>query len=181
MVKPLSRAFGVASRFEMLLTMILGALSSSVAPFVGQNWGARQLDRIHEGLRLSYAFCLIWGVVCMATLGPFGETLVALINEEPQLVAAAGLFLLIVPVSFGPMGVGQVASSVFVALGKPLPPTILSIARTVVVYIPLAFLFDHFWGYMGIFVALLVSNLLFGIVAWWWGRVMLAKEIALRV
>jgi len=173
-------AFGIASRFEMLLMMILGALSSSVAPFVGQNWGARQVDRIHEGLKLAYGFCLLWGVVCMATLGPFGDTLVALINEEPQMVAAAGLFLLIVPISFGPLGVGQVASSVFVALGKPMPPTILSIARTVVVYVPMAFVFDHFWGYLGIFVALLVSNILFGIASWWWGRIMLTREISLR-
>ena len=174
-------AFGIASRFEMLLMMILGALSSSVAPFVGQNWGARQIERIHEGLRLAYGFCLFWGVVCMATLGPFGDTLVSLINEEPQMVAAAALFLLIVPVSFGPLGVGQVAGSVFVALGKPLPPTILSIARTVVVYVPMAFLFDHLWGYMGIFIALLVSNVLFGVASWWWGRIMLSREIALRV
>ncbi len=173
-------AFGIASRFEMLLMMILGALSSSVAPFVGQNWGAHQTDRIHEGLRLAYGFCLFWGLACMLLLGPFGENLVALINEEPQMVAAAGLFLLIVPVSFGPLGVGQVASSVFVALGKPMPPTILSIARSVLVYIPMAVVFDLFWGYAGIFVALLVSNFLFGVAAWWWGRIMLTKEIALR-
>lgn len=173
-------AFGIASRFEMLLMMILGALSSSVAPFVGQNWGARQVDRIHEGLKLAYGFCLFWGVVCMAMLGPFGDTLVALINEEPQMVKAAALFLLIVPISFGPLGVGQVAGSVFVALGKPMPPTILSIARTVVVYVPMAFVFDHFWGYPGIFVALLVSNVLFGLASWWWGRVMLAQVISQR-
>ncbi|MBL6691263.1 MAG: MATE family efflux transporter [Pseudomonadales bacterium] len=173
-------AFGIASRFEMLLMMILGALSSSVAPFVGQNWGARQVDRIHEGLKLAYGFCLFWGVVCMAMLGPFGDTLVALINEEPQMVKAAALFLLIVPISFGPLGVGQVAGSVFVALGKPMPPTILSIARTVVVYLPMAFVFDHFWGYPGIFVALLVSNILFGLTSWWWGRVMLAQVISQR-
>jgi putative MATE family efflux protein len=173
-------AFGIASRFEMLLMMILGALSSSVAPFVGQNWGARQVDRIHEGLKLAYGFCLFWGVVCMAMLGPFGDTLVALINEEPQMVKAAALFLLIVPISFGPLGVGQVAGSVFVALGKPMPPTILSIARTVVVYVPMAFVFDHFWGYPGIFVALLVSNILFGLTSWWWGRVMLAQVISQR-
>ena len=117
----------------------------------------------------------------MATLGPFGDTLVSLINEEPQMVAAAALFLLIVPVSFGPLGVGQVAGSVFVALGKPMPPTILSIARTVVVYVPMAFFFDHLWGYMGIFIALLVSNVLFGVASWWWGRIMLSREIALRV
>ena len=54
-------AFGVVSRIEMLVTMILGALASSVAPFVGQNWGAKQDDRVSEGLSIGYRFCFVLG------------------------------------------------------------------------------------------------------------------------
>jgi len=173
-------AFGVVSRIEMLVTMILGALASSVAPFVGQNWGAKQDDRIKEGLSIAYRFCLLWGVVCFIVLGLFGDNLVSLINDDKQLIEAAGWFMIIVPISFGLMGVGQVAASVFIALGKPLPPTILSILRTVVVYIPMAIVFDRYWGYMGIFIALMVANVLFGGAAYAWGRVMLRRELLLR-
>ena len=169
--------FGIVSRVEMLVMMILGALSSSVAPFVGQNWGARKISRIKRGLFLSYGFCMVWGILCLLVLAPFGETLIRLINDEPALVMTAGLFLLIVPVSFGPLGVGQIAGSLFVALGKPMPPTLLSIGRTIVVYIPMAIYFDQLWGYAGIFVALLVSNLLFGLAAWLWGRSMFRYEV----
>jgi len=173
-------AFGVVSRIEMLVTMILGALASSVAPFVGQNWGAKQDDRIKEGLSIAYRFCLLWGVVCFIVLGLFGDNLVSLINDDKQLIEAAGWFMIIVPISFGLMGVGQVAASVFIALGNPLPPTILSILRTVVVYIPMAIVFDGYWGYMGIFIALMVANVLFGGAAYAWGRVMLRRELLLR-
>lgn len=173
-------AFGVVSRIEMLVTMILGALASSVAPFVGQNWGAKQDDRVREGLSIAYRFCLLWGVVCFIVLGLFGDNLVALINDDEQLTEAAGWFLIIVPIGFGLMGVGQVAASVFIALGKPMPPTILSILRTVVVYIPMAIAFDRYWGYIGIFVSLMVANVLFGGAAYAWGKIMLRKELLLR-
>jgi Na+-driven multidrug efflux pump len=78
------------------------------------------------------------------------------------------------------MGVGQVAASVFIALGKPMPPTILSILRTVVVYIPMAIVFDSYWGYIGIFISLMVANVLFGVAAYAWGKIMLRKELLLR-
>ncbi len=170
-------AYGIVSRIEMLTTMILGALASSVAPFVGQNWGARKTERIYKGLRISDVFCLVWGVVCFALLAPFGYLFVELINDEAELVEAAQWFLLIVPISFGLMGVGQVSHSLFVALGKPMPPTIMSVARAFIIYIPLAILFNRLWGYIGIFIALAVSNVLLGVVAFAWGRSMLKKEI----
>jgi putative MATE family efflux protein len=173
-------AFGIVSRIEMLVTMVLGALASSIAPFVGQNWGARKTERIQDGLKVAYRFCLLWGIVCFVVLGLFGELFVALINDESELVEAAGWFLVIVPISFGLMGVGQNAGSVFIALGKPLPPTILSISRTVIVYIPMAMLFDHWWGHIGIFIALSLANLIFGVIAWFWQRHMLAYEIRQR-
>ena len=173
-------AFGVVSRIEMLVTMILGALASSVAPFVGQNWGAKQDDRVHEGLSIAYRFCLFWGVLCFIVLGLFGDNLVGLINDDEQLVEASEWFMIIVPISFGLMGVGQVAASVFIALGKPMPPTVLSILRTVVVYIPMAIAFDRYWGYIGIFVSLMVANVLFGGAAYAWGKIMLRKELLLR-
>jgi Na+-driven multidrug efflux pump len=162
------------------VTMILGALASSVAPFVGQNWGAKHDDRVREGLSIAYRFCLFWGVLCFIVLGLFGDNLVGLINDDEQLIEASGWFLVIVPISFGLMGVGQVAGSVFIALGKPMPPTILSILRTVVVYIPMALVFDMYWGYVGIFISLMVANVLFGGAAYAWERIMLRKELLLR-
>lgn len=173
-------AFGVVSRIEMLVTMILGALASSVAPFVGQNWGAKKMDRVYQGLSIAYRFCLLWGLGLFVLLGLFGDDFVGLINDDPELVSAAGWFMVIVPISFGLMGVGQVAASLFIALGKPLPPTVLSILRTIVVYIPLALLFDHYWGFIGIFVALTVANVLFGASAFLWAGYMLKREILKR-
>ncbi|MCH7743087.1 MAG: MATE family efflux transporter [Proteobacteria bacterium] len=171
--------FGITSRFEMLVMMILMSLSSSVGPFVGQNWGARKIDRIYAALKVCYRFCLAWGLACFILLAPFGDNLVALVNDETKLVESAGWYFALVPVTFGLLGIGMVSGSLFVALGRPLPTTVLSLLRMIVVYIPLAILFDHYWGYIGVFLATGVANVIMGGVAFYWSRRTLAREIKL--
>ena len=169
--------FGIVSRIEMLITMILGALASSVAPFVGQNWGAGKIERIRRGLFISYVFCLCWGIVCFLLLAPSGEFLVTWINDDAALIDAATWFLIIVPVSFGLMGMGNIAGSLFVALGKPIPPTLLAILRSIVIYLPLAIYLDDQFGYVGIFSAIVIANFAYGIAAFLWGRLMFEGEL----
>jgi putative MATE family efflux protein len=169
--------FGITSRFEMLVMMVLMSLSSSVGPFVGQNWGARKIDRVYKGLNAAYKFCLIWGVVSFVVLAPFGDNLVALVNDDPRLVESAGWYLLLVPFSFGLLGIGMMSGALFVALGRPVPTTVLALFRMIVVYLPLAILFDHYWGYIGVFVATTLANLIVGCVAFFWSRRILVREI----
>ena len=169
--------FGITSRFEMLLTMILMSLSSSVGPFVGQNWGAQQIDRIYKSLLIAYKFSLVWGLLSFLLLAPFGAQLVGLINDDPLLVESASWYLLIVPSTFGTLGVGMISGSLFVALGKPMPTTILALMRMFVIHLPLAVLMNMYWGYIGIFIATAIANVLIGTVAVIWSRRVLAAEI----
>ena len=62
----------------------------------------------------------------------------------------------------------MMASASFNALGKPLPSTALSFGRMIIVYVPLATLLNDVFGYVGIFIATALSNVLFGIVGAKW-------------
>ncbi|MBD3646140.1 MAG: hypothetical protein HUJ31_01545, partial [Pseudomonadales bacterium] len=102
--------------------------------------------------------------------------LVAFINDEPMLVESAGWFLLLVPLSFGALGIGMMSGSTFVALGRPLPTTVLALLRMIVIYIPLAMLLNTFWGYIGIFLATTIANFIMAGLAFFWSRSTLARE-----
>ena len=162
--------FNVATRVEMLAHMILWSASSSMEPFVGQNWGARQFDRVRSALRLVDGFCLVWGAITCAVLLTFGGWLAGLIDANPVVVEVAEAFFLVVPASIGLMGVMQVAVSCFNARGKPLPAFVIYVSRAFVFYVPLAILGNQLWGYHGIFIATAATNVLMGIGAWYWGR-----------
>jgi Na+-driven multidrug efflux pump len=170
--------FGVASRIDTLATMVLMSLSASVAPFIGQNWGARNVSRIYAGLSFSYRISLVWGLICVVILAPFGDDLIRAINANPVVVASAAMYLLIVPISYGAMGVGMMSGSCFIALGKPIPNLVMSLTRMAVVYIPLAMLGNSLFGSPGVYGATCLANVIMGTVAWRWNRSVLAREVA---
>ena len=161
--------YNVASRVEMLAHMILWSASSSVEPFVGQNWGAGLVNRVRRALKLTNNFALAWGVLTFVVMVTCGEWVVTTwISTDPVVVDVASWFFLIIPLSIGFMGMTQIASSSFNALGKPGPSVVISLLRTLIVYVPLAILGDHLFGYMGIFIATAMSNVGVGLVAWNW-------------
>jgi putative MATE family efflux protein len=160
--------FGVAVRIESLAVMILMALSSSISPMVGQNWGAGHHERIDAALRFGYRFSFAWGAFIFVILATFGRGIVGLINSDPAVVEATYHYLLIVPLTYSTMGVSMVSGSCFVALGKPLPSLLLTITRMVVIYVPLALLGDRLFGYQGIFGAAAVANVLVAGASYLW-------------
>jgi Na+-driven multidrug efflux pump len=163
-------AFGIAVRIEMLATVVLMALSSSIAPVVGQNHGAGLHRRVRRALNTGYRFSLAWGVAAFLVLALTGRAIAGFISDDTAVIDAAYQYLLIVSLSYGFAGMLMVSGSGFVALGKPMPSLWLSVGRMFIVYVPLAMIADHWLGYTGIFAANALANLMIGIAAFVWLR-----------
>ena len=163
-------AYGVATRIEGIAVMLFFARSGSIGPFVGQNSGAGKHDRVREGLRVTYQFCIGWGLFMAVVLFFFGSTFAAWIEGSKTVIDTAGWYLAVVPWGYGMWGVLMMASASFNALGKPLPSTIMSFTRMFFLFLPLAWTLNYFFGYHGIFIATLASNLIMGAVGYFWLR-----------
>ena len=162
--------FGIASRIEALFVIPLFALSASIGPFVGQNWGGSYLQRANQAMILSYKYSLAWGLFVAIILIVFRSSISSQFDDNPEVVAVAAIYLLIVPISYGAWGVLMMSSAIFNSLGKPVSSTIMSIVRMFVIYIPLAYLGKSLYGYTGIFAAACISNLVMGAIAYAWNR-----------
>ena len=162
--------FGVATRIESVAILSLFALSGSIGPFVGQNWGANRLERVREGMHVTYVFCLGWGLVTALAMFHFGETFALWVNDDPEVTSVAAFYLALNPWSHGLWGALMMASAAFNGLGRPIPSTVLSFTRMFLLTVPLALILNGFYGYQGIFAATLVSNCLMGIAGYLWFR-----------
>ena len=166
--------FGIASRIESVVFMVVIGIASNAAPLVGQNWGARRFERVDAALALCHRYCLVWSVIAALLMWSGGRWLVSLFNDEPAVVATATAFLYIVPITIGFAGMANVANGAFNALAKPLPALALSLLRLLVFYVPLALLASRYFGYIGIFAAAALTNVVLGL----WGRAWNNRVIA---
>ena len=160
--------FGIASRVESFALIAPLALSASMGPFVGQNWGANQRSRVNHALRLSFWFCLAWGGLIAIIVGANASGIAAWFDSEPAVVASAAAYLTTVPLSYGALGIIYIFSSTFNALGKPLPSVAMTLSRMFLLYVPLAYLGSWLFGLQGVFVAACLSNVAVGLGVYIW-------------
>ena len=160
--------FGLASRLEALALIIPIALSASIGPFVGQNWGAQLYSRVKRSLRLSFFFCLGWGGLVAVVLATMAPEIAAWFDSDPEVVKNASIYLTLVPISYGALGIVFTTSSALNGLGKPMVALGMSLFRLLLLYIPLAYLGSQLFGIFGIFGAACLSNGIVGFWAWFW-------------
>ncbi len=166
----------VASRVESLMLVMFYALSAIIGPFVGQNMAAGKADRIYLALRLCTLFCLGTGIAIAVLLAALSGVLPALFSDNPDVTDVTRLFLWIAPISYGTYGMVMVMNASFNGMGKPIPAVWISVARMGVIYVPLGFVLDHFFGVAGIFAAYAIANVVTGIVAYSWARASVREQ-----
>jgi putative MATE family efflux protein len=162
--------FGVASRIESLVLVMFYALSAVIGPFVGQNFSAGKPERILEALRLCMWFCVVSGLTIAALLAVAAGYLPTLFSDSDTVVGVAKLFLLVAPLGYAGYGMVMTINASFNGLGKPMPGVVVSLMRTILMYVPLALLGRHFYGIIGIFAAYAMANVITGFVAYQWAR-----------
>jgi len=168
--------FGVASRVESLVLVIYYALSAIIGPFVGQNLSAGKEDRILIALRLCTIFCLGSGLLIAGVLAVFAGFLPKLFSDSNAVISVARLFLWVAPIGYGSYGMVMVMNASFNGLGKPMPGVIVSVMRTIVLYVPLAIIANYWFGIAGIFAAYAVANIVSGFTAYGWAKRVVGQQ-----
>ena len=159
-------AFGVGGRLEALSLIGIWALSMAITPFVGQNFGAGNSDRIRAALRFGVRFSLVWGGVVFTVLYLLSGIIAPIFNDNKAVIASVILFLQIIPISYAMYGISTLVNSTFNALGKPLQASLVIILHLFVFVLPLAYLGSKVYGLKGIFVGIAVGNVAVGIIAY---------------
>ena len=79
-------AFTATSRIEQLIHQPYGTLGTALSTYCGQNYGAKNHDRIIEGYRKSFVMMAIFTAVMIPLIQIFGRPITALFVKEPEVI-----------------------------------------------------------------------------------------------
>lgn len=161
-------AFGVASRIEALSLIGIFAVSMSITPFVAQNFGAGEHDRIDEAVVFAGKASIYIGVLLFAVLALAGPWIARIFSDDPDVIRFVGLYFKVVALSYGFQGIVNVTVAIFNGLQLPNIALRIMIVRTFVIVFPLLFV-GSFLGIWWVLVALTLGNVLAALYA---GRTM---------
>jgi putative MATE family efflux protein len=163
--KEVVAALGAGMRVTAFTSIPVYALSASLVPFVGQNWGARRYRRARHSKRHSIQFGTVWGGLCFVGLWVTAPLIAGIFSQDAQVRREIVLYLRIVPLGHALQNSFIFMTSILNAIQRAMVSTILMAVRMFVLYVPLSVLGAWWWGGAGLFGGMAAANTLSGIMA----------------
>ena len=129
---------GVYFKLQSFIFMPIFGLNNGLVPIVSYNYGAKKKKRMMRSIKLAIltALCIMAAGFLAFELIP--DQLMGLYNASKHMLSIGEPALRIIGIHFLIAGYCIVAGSVFQALGNALPSLITSLARQLVVLLPVA-------------------------------------------
>lgn len=158
-------AFGVATRIEAFALVPLLALSSAIAPVVGQNSGAGETERSRVALWWCAGIAIGWTLLAAVVLAVAAPWLAGSFSDVDAVADDAAAYLTIVPLSLFGYGIVIAVSAAMNGLGRPGNALALTCLRALGLLAPLAWLGVLLgFGFAGVAAAIAVANVLTGLI-----------------
>ena len=143
--KEFTAAYNVGSRLDQLAFLPIQSLSNAVTAFVGQNIGAKRLDRAQKGVRIVVTASVIWSGV-MLLLIPFGAPLVAVFTPSQAVIDAGAVYLRCIMPFYGLFSVMFTLNNAMRGAGDSLFPMINVIFSLILLRVPAVYYLANHYG-----------------------------------
>jgi len=155
-----SAGYQTALRIMMFFILPAWGLSNAAATLVGQNLGAKQIDRAEKSVYTTARYNVIFMATIMVITLCFGKYIISFFTNDELVKTIAVEALQIMSIGFIFYGIGMVLINTFNGAGDTWTPTGINFFGFWLFQIPLAYvLAKHFnMGPTGVFIAIPVAE-----------------------
>ena len=137
-------ALGLYYKWQTFFFIPLGAMQTCIVPVVSFNYAARNIDRCKKTLSTSIGFgiaLMALGTLCFNCIP---TQMLQVFTKDEAVIAIGTVGFHFVGISFLPMVTSLIFPVFFQAVGASLKSSLLTVIRTVILFVPLGFLFSRF-------------------------------------
>lgn len=166
-------AVGLGFRLNSIALLPALGMQLAVTTIVGQNVGAGRFDRVREVVRTSILMTYVYMVTVAIVLNVQPERWIAIFTDDWTVISEGGMFLRIVTPSYIFLATTIVIGGAFQGAGDAVPPMVIHSLRMIAITVPVAWALMYPLGLAanGLWIAIAVSNLAAGAIAWiWFGK-----------
>ena len=137
-------ALGLYYKWQTFFFIPLGAMQTCIVPVISYNYAARNIERCKKTLSASIVFgmsLMAQGTLCFVCIP---SQMLRVFTSDELVIAIGRVGFRFVGISFLPMVTSLIFPVFFQAVGSSLKSSLLTVIRTVVLFVPLAYLFSRF-------------------------------------
>lgn len=152
--------FGVYFKLQSFIFMPVFGLNNGMVPIVAFNYGAGNKERLTKTLKLSIAYAMVLMAIGFLAFQIFPAQLFAMFDASETMLTIGVPALRIISISFLFAGFCIICGSLFQALGNGVYSMVVSIARQLVVLLPVAYLLSKTGKVMYVWLAFPIAELM---------------------
>lgn len=158
-------AFGIVNRLVYIVVMIVMGLNQGMQPIAGYNYGAQLYQRVTKVLKLTIVYATVVTTFGFAVGMAVPRLVVSIFTSDAELIDLSARGLRIIVMFFPIIGFQMVTANFFQSIGMAGKAIFLSLSRQLLILLPCLLILPHFFGALGVWISMPVSDLLASIIA----------------
>lgn len=165
-----SAGYQIAFRNMVFFFLPAWGLSNAAATLVGQNLGAKELERAEQSVMLSVKYNVIFMGLVMITFLVFPEQIIRIFTSDEAVLGYGAHALQIIGAGYIFFGIGMVLTQALNGAGDTKTPTIINFICFWVLQVPLAYFLAYVLDLKstGVFIAIPVAEVLIAAMSWYY-------------
>ncbi len=152
-------------QIESVTLMVVGGLLTSVSAFTGQNYGAKEFDRIKKGFNKALQIGIVYSIITGLIFIGFGNEIISLFTDDANTIYYGSTYIFLVALTQVFAVLEMVGNGLYNGISKPKVPTVISVLITPL-RIPFALLLLPRFGANGVFIGIILTTIIKGLISY---------------
>ena len=143
-------ALGIYYKWQTFFFIPLGSLQTCIVPIISYNYSTNNIKRCTDTLKYAVIYGLALMLIGTISFELIPRQMIRVFSSNLNVIDIGEVGFRFIGISFIPMVTSLIFPVFFQALDKPIKSSVLTIVRTLILFVPLGFLFsliglNYFW------------------------------------